>query len=323
MTSDVASPPAADVGLDTILADLHLVNPVMTASGCAGTGRELHQFVDVAQIGAVVTMSITRDARPGLPPRRMAETASGMLNAIGLHNPGVDSFLARDLPWLLQRDARPVVSIAGSTLDEYAELARRVGNIPGVAAIEVNLSSVNVESGGVWFGGGPVQAARALSVVRRDTPRGLPVFAKLSPDVASVVDVATAVVDAGADGVVLVNTPRGMHIDPDTLRPSLGAATGGLSGPAIKPLAVRAVFEVAAAMPELPIVGVGGIRTGADALEFLAAGAGAVQIGTAIFTDPSTPSRVVSELRAALAAHGFTAASQAVGVAHRRRQPAG
>ncbi|MGI8578354.1 MAG: dihydroorotate dehydrogenase [Nocardioidaceae bacterium] len=311
------SPTVTDVDLTTVLADLHLDNPVMTASGCAAAGRELHQFVDVAELGAVVTPSITRNPRPGLPPPRVVETASGMLNAIGLHNPGIDAFLARDLPWLLQNNARPIVSIAGSTLGEYAELTRRVGNTPGVAGIEVNTNSPNVESRGLVFGRDPVQAGRVLSVVRRDTPRGVPVFAKLSADVASIIDIAAAVIDAGADGVVLVNTIPGMRIDADTLRPFLGGVTGGLSGPAIKPVAVRAVFEVARAMPGVPIVGVGGIRSGVDALEFLAAGASAVQIGTAIFHDPSAPRRVLDELRAAMSSWGFTTAAAAVGFAHR------
>lgn len=307
----------ADIDLTTVLADAHLDNPVMTASGCAAAGQELHQFFDVSELGAVVTKSIMRDPRSGRPTPRMAETPSGMLNSIGLQGPGITTFLARDLPWLLQRDARPIVSIAGSSLGEYAELARRVGNTPGVAALEVNISCPNVENRGSVFACDSFQAARVLAAVRRDTPRGVPVFAKLSPDVTSIVEVAEAVMEAGADGLVLINTLLGMQIDLTAMRPLLGGTTGGLSGPAIRPVAVRAVWQVAAALPGVPIIGVGGIRTGADALEFMLAGASAVQVGTVIFNDPSAPRRVIDELRAELAVRGFAKASDAVGFAHR------
>ncbi|MBA2560118.1 MAG: dihydroorotate dehydrogenase [Propionibacteriales bacterium] len=289
----------------------------MTASGCAAAGQELHQFFDVAELGAVVTKSIMRDPRSGRATPRMVETPSGMLNSIGLQGPGVDAFLARDLPWLLQHDARPIVSIAGSTLGEYAELARRVGNTPGVAAVEVNISCPNVENRGLVFACDPLQAARVTSVVRRDTPRGVPVFAKLSPDVTSIVEIAAAVVEAGADGLVMINTLLGLHIDLDTLRPELAGITGGLSGPAVRPVAVRAVWQVANAMPSVPIIGVGGVRTGRDALEFMLAGASAVQVGTAIFNDPSAPIRVLRELRTELASRGFARAVDAVGGANR------
>jgi dihydroorotate dehydrogenase (NAD+) catalytic subunit len=306
-----------DVDLTTVVGDARLLNPVMTASGCAAAGRELHQFFDVAELGAVVTKSIMREARSGRATPRMVETPSGMLNSIGLQGPGIDSFLARDLPWLLQQGARPIVSIAGGSLGEYAELARRVGHTPGVAAVEVNISCPNVENRGLVFACDPVQASRAVNVVRRDTPRGVPVLAKLSPDVTSIVDIATAVVEAGADGVVLINTLLGLHIDLETARPTLAGVTGGLSGPGVRPVAVRAVWQVANALPAVPIIGVGGIRTGRDALEFLFAGATAVQIGTAIFNDPGAPVRVLRELRAELAVRGFAKASDAVGYANR------
>jgi dihydroorotate dehydrogenase (NAD+) catalytic subunit len=302
--------------LTTRIGDATLPNPVMTASGCAAAGRELGQFFDVADLGAVVTKSIMLDPRSGRPTPRMAETPSGMLNSIGLQGPGIDGFLARDLPWLAQQRARAVVSIAGSTLGEYAELARRVGNSPSVTAVEVNISCPNVENRGLVFACDPYQAAKVISVVRRETPRGIPVLAKLSPDVTSIVDVARSVVDVGADGLVMVNTLLGLTIDPGTLRPVLGGLTGGLSGPAIRPVAVRCVWQVHQAMPEVPIVGVGGIRSGYDALEFLLAGASAVQVGTVIFNDPGAPVRILGELRDELDARGFARAADAVGYAH-------
>jgi len=306
------------VDLTTRLADATLPNPVMTASGCAAAGRELGQFFDVAELGAVVTKSIMLDPRSGRPTPRMAETPSGMLNSIGLQGPGIDGFLARDLPWLAQQKARAVVSIAGSTLGEYSELARRVGNSPSVSAVEVNISCPNVENRGLVFACDPYQAAKVISVVRRETPRGIPVLAKLSPDVTSIVDVARSVVDVGADGLVMINTLLGLTIDPDTLRPLLGGVTGGLSGPAIRPVAVRCVWQVHQAVPDVPIVGVGGIRTGYDALEFMLAGASAVQVGTVIFNDPSAPVRILGELRGELEERGFERAADAVGYAHRK-----
>ncbi len=306
------------VDLTTRLADATLPNPVMTASGCAAAGRELAQFFDVAELGAVVTKSIMLDPRSGRPTPRMAETPSGMLNSIGLQGPGIDGFLARDLPWLAQQKARAVVSIAGSTLGEYSELARRVGNSPSVSAVEVNISCPNVENRGLVFACDPYQAAKVISVVRRETPRGIPVLAKLSPDVTSIVDVARSVVEVGADGLVMINTLLGLTIDPDTLRPLLGGVTGGLSGPAIRPVAVRCVWQVHQAMPDVPIVGVGGIRTGYDALEFMLAGASAVQVGTVIFNDPSAPVRILGELRGELEERGFERAADAVGFAHRK-----
>ncbi len=308
---------AGDVDLSTSLADMTLPNPVMTASGCAAAGRELHQFFDVADLGAVVTKSIMRDPRSGRPTPRMAETPSGMLNSIGLQGPGVDAFLAVDLPWLVRRRARPIVSIAGSTLVEYAELARRVEQSPGVSAVEVNISCPNVENRGLVFACDPYQAAKVISVVRRETPPGVPVLAKLSPDVTSIVTVAESVMEAGATGLTLVNTLLGISIDTESLRPVLGGVTGGLSGPAIRPVALRCVWQVHQAMPEVPVVGVGGIASGQDAMEFLLAGASAVQVGTVIFNDPGAPMRVVAELAAELAARGFAKSVDAVGFAHR------
>jgi len=304
-----------DLAID--LAGVALPNPVMTASGCAAAGRELDQFFDVSELGAVVTKSIMRDPRSGRPTPRMAETPSGMLNSIGLQGPGIDSFLANDLSWLTQRGARTIVSIAGSAVGEYAELASRVGASAGVSAIEVNISCPNVENRGLVFACDPAPASSVIAAVRGEVPSEIPVFAKLSPDVTDIVTIADAVMSAGATGLSMINTLLGIAIDPDTLRPVLGGVTGGLSGPAIRPVALRCVWQVHAAMPDVPIIGIGGIRTGFDALEFLLAGATAVQVGTVIFHDPSAPMRIVSELAAELADRGIKSPAEVVGFAHR------
>jgi len=247
----------------------------------------------------------------------MAETPSGMLNSIGLQNPGVDAFVAHDLPWLAERGARAVVSIAGGSVTDFAELAVRLRHAPAVVAVEVNISCPNVEDRGQVFACDPAAAARVVAAVRAETAPRIPVLAKLSPDVTDIVAVARSCVDAGADGLALVNTLLGMVIDSDTLRPALAGVTGGLSGPAIRPVAVRCVWQVHAALPEIPLLGVGGIQTGLDALQFLLAGASAVSVGTAVFGDPSAPVRVLAELEAALAARGFARLADAVGYAHR------
>jgi dihydroorotate dehydrogenase (NAD+) catalytic subunit len=305
------------VKLTTDLAGAVLPNPVLTASGCAAAGRELQPFAPVSTLGAVVTKSVTLRPRAGRPTPRMAETPSGMLNSIGLQNPGVDAFLAHDLPWLAEQGARTVVSIAGGSVVDYAELARRIAPAPALVAVEVNISCPNVESRGEVFACDPLAASRVLAAVRAEVPAGIPVLAKLSPDVTDIVAVARACADSGADGLTLVNTLLGLVIDPDTMRPVLGGVTGGLSGPAILPVALRCVWQVHAALPSVPILGVGGIRTGLDALQFVLAGASAVSVGTAVFGDPSAPVRVLAELETALAERGFTAAADAIGYAHR------
>ncbi len=303
--------------LTTRLGTLELPNPVLTASGCSAAGRELHQFFDVATLGAVVTKSIMARPRSGRPTPRMAETPSGMLNSIGLQGPGIDSFIANDLAWLAEHGARTVVSIAGSHTDEYVELARRLAGHPAVSMIEVNISCPNVESRGQVFACDAIASSRVIGAVRRVADPAQPVFAKLSPDVTDITLIARACADAGADGFSLINTLLGMVIDTDTMRPALGGVTGGLSGPAIRPVAVRCVWQVHNALPHLPILGMGGIRTGLDALQFVLAGASAVSVGTAVFGDPSAPVRVLAELEQALDERGFARLADAVGYAHR------
>jgi len=303
------------VDLRSRLGHVELPNPIMTASGCAGAGRELAQFMDVSRIGAFVTKSVMLGPRSGRPTPRMAETPSGMLNSIGLQGPGIDAFLRRDLPWLLSRGARAVVSIAASTVAEYAELAGRLSDAAGVTAVEVNLSCGNVEHRGLVFAASPEDSAAVIEAVRGQARYDLPVFAKLSPDVTDIVAIAMACVSAGADGLAMINTVAGMVIDTDTMRPHLAGLTGGLSGPAVKPIAVRCIWQVKEALPGVPIIGMGGVRTGQDALELILAGASMVSVGTTLFHDPSACVRILRELEEELAVRGVERLADIVGLA--------
>ncbi|MBV9449693.1 MAG: dihydroorotate dehydrogenase [Streptosporangiaceae bacterium] len=302
------------------LGHVELPNPIVAAAGCAGAGREIAQFMDVARIGAITTKSIMAEPFTGNPAPRLAETPSGLLNSIGLQGPGIDAFLQRDLPWLLSRGTRVLVSIAGHNVREYAELATRLSDAAGVTAIEVNLSCPNAEDAGHLFALDAAAAGRVIAAVRGSARYDIPVFAKLSADVTDIVPVASACVSAGADGLSLINTLMGMIIDPVRMRPVLAGMYGGLSGPAIRPVAIRCVWQVHEAFPELPVIGVGGVSSGHDALEFLLAGASMVGIGTEIVHDPSACARVLRELEEELAAMGVDRVADIVGQAHASRR---
>ena len=292
-------------------------NPIFTASGCAGSGKELSQFFDLRELGAIVTKSIMTKPRSGRATPRMAETPSGMLNSIGLQGPGIDQFIENDIPWLLDRGVDVIVSIAGESVDEYAVLARKLRSIQGLKGIEVNISCPNVENRGLVFACSPITAKSAIEAVRRNIGGELPIFAKLTPDVTSIVEIAESVVEAGANGVALINTVLGMVIDIDSMRPKLAGKTGGLSGPAIRPVAVRAIFQVREAFPSLPIIGMGGVQTGRDALELVLAGASAISVGTATFGNPTAAIKIKNELQDLLISREFNSFSSAIGYAHR------
>ena len=301
----------------TSLGSTVLPNPIVTASGCAGSGKELSQFFPLTELGAIVTKSIMLKPRSGRATPRMAETPSGMLNSIGLQGPGIDSFLENDIPWLQSQSARIIVSIAGESVEDYASLARRVRNIPNVVGIEVNISCPNVENRGMVFSCQPDTARAAIENVRRNIGGEVPIFAKLSPDVTDIVAIAREVVNAGADGLALINTVLGMVIDVNTMRPKLAQKTGGLSGPAIRPIAVRAIYQVRAALPKIPIIGMGGVASGKDALELVLAGASAISVGTATFGNPTAVMKIKQELESLLTKRGFDNFVDAVGFAHR------
>lgn len=300
-----------DVDLTTEVAGLVLDNPIATASGCFASGREMDRFLDVSRIGAVVVKSVTRAPRSGLATPRMVETPSGMLNAIGLQNPGIDAWLERDLPWLADHGASTVVSIAGDTVEDFAHVARRLRGVAGVRAIEVNLSCPNVQHRGLVFALDPEASAAVIGGVARVAD--VPVLAKLSADASDVVAVARAVVDAGADGLTLINTVLGMAIDPVTGVVELANTYGGLSGPAIRPIAVRVVHQVRCAMPEVPIVGCGGVRTVEDVVQFLRAGANAVAVGTGGFVDPFVTGTLRDDLAAWMARNGHRSVRELIG----------
>ncbi len=291
------------------LGRLEMDNPVMVASGTFGFGQEYASLMDVDALGAIVTKGISLEQRQGNPGPRTAETPCGMLNAVGLQNPGFSGFVADKMPYLRTVRPRVIVNVLGDSVEDYARLAGKLDRVEGVDALEVNISCPNVEQGGMAFGTDPAAAREVAAAVRAAT--GLPVLVKLSPNVTDLAAIAASVASTGVDGLTLINTLRGMAIDYRTGRPVLGNVIGGLSGPAIRPVAVRAVFEVARAV-DIPLVGCGGIVTWQDAVEFMRAGASAVQVGSATFRDPAAAIGVLDGLREFVAEIGYSSCSEFV-----------
>ena len=286
--------------LSVNVAGMALRNPIMTASGTFGYGEEFSQYVNLNTLGGIVTKVLSLRPRAGNPMPRIVETPGGMLNAIGLQNVGIDAFIEKKLPFLRTVDTLCVANFFGDTVDEYAEMARRLNELPEVAALEMNISCPNVKQGGIVFGSDPACAAGVVAACRAATSK--PLIVKLSPNVTDVVAMAKACADAGADALSLINTLIGMAIDINTRRPVLANVTGGLSGPAIKPVALRMVLQVARAV-KLPIIGIGGIMSATDVIEFMLAGASAVQIGTASFITPGIAEQIVQDLQAWMVAN--------------------
>jgi len=299
---------AVDIGA------LRLPNPVLVASGTFGFATEYAPFLDVDRLGGVVLKGVTLAPRAGNPPPRLCETPAGLLNAIGLANPGVEALVRDRLPLLAGLACPVIVNIAGESVDEFAALAKRLDGVPRVAALEVNVSCPNVARGGMQFGTDPGATAEVVRAVRENTDR--PVIVKLSPNVTSIAAVARAAFEAGADALSLINTLWGMAIDIERQKPVLGNVTGGLSGPAVKPVALRCVWQVYEAVG-IPLVGMGGIQSADDALEFILAGATAVALGTANFVDPGAALTVLAGIEAYLARRGIGDIRDLVGRAHR------
>ena len=296
------------------IGSLRLNNPVMTASGTFGYGEEFASLVNLHRLGAIIVKGISLLPRPGNPPPRLAETACGMLNAIGLENVGLEKFLSDKLPFLLNIDTPLIVNILGDTLEDYQQLAARLDEEEKVAALEVNISCPNVKHGGVAFGTDPDMAYNVTKGVRQHFSR--PVIVKLSPNVTDIVMIAEAVEEAGADAVSLINTVLGMAIDIESCRPKLANIFGGLSGPAIKPIALRMVWQVADAVA-IPVIGIGGISTPEDAVEFMLAGASAVQVGTANFINPKATEEIIQGLGTYLTEKNMASVQELIGRARR------
>ena len=292
------------------IGGLVLKNPVMTASGTFGYGREFAELVDLTRLGALVVKGLSLQPSMGNPPPRIAETACGMLNAIGLENVGVEAFVRDKLPFLRALSVPVVVNIYGKSVEEYAELAGRLDSAKGVSAVEVNISCPNVKAGGVAFGVDPQAAYTVVREVRLRTSR--PLIVKLSPNVSDITKIAEKAVDAGADALSLINTITGMAVDVERRRPKLANVTGGLSGPAVKPVALRMVWQVVNAV-KVPVIGIGGIMTAEDALEFLITGAAAVQVGTANFVNPAATMDILEGIEAYLEKHGIGKVTDLIG----------
>ncbi|HLS22851.1 MAG TPA: dihydroorotate dehydrogenase [Pseudogracilibacillus sp.] len=302
------------IDLSVSLPGLELKNPVMPASGCFAFGREYSNFYNLNILGAVIMKAATGSERLGNPTPRVAETASGMLNAIGLQNPGVERIVAEEIPFLRQFNIPIIANVAGSTVEEYEQVAKTLSKAEDLAAIELNISCPNVKEGGIQFGTDPEMAQEVTRRVKAVS--NVPVYVKLSPNVTDIVAMAKAIENAGADGLTMINTLTGMRLDLATRRPIIANKTGGLSGAAIKPIAIRMIYEVYQHV-SLPIIGMGGIERAEDVLEFLLAGASAVAVGTANFKDPYACPTIIDQLPNVLKCYGFSSVKEAIGGAHR------
>ncbi len=302
------------IDLAVKLPGLNLKNPIMPASGCFGFGKEYAQMYDLSQLGAIMIKATTVEMRLGNPTPRVAETASGMLNAIGLQNPGLEKVAGQELPWLEQYDVPIIANVAGTTMEDYVEVAKAISQAPNVHALEINISCPNVKQGGITFGTDP-DVARELTRAVKEVS-SVPVYIKLSPNVTNIVSIAKAVEEGGADGITMINTLLGMRMDTKTGRPIIANITGGLSGPAIKPVALRMVYEVSQ-HTKLPIIGMGGVTNVDDVIDFLSAGASAVAVGTANFVNPFVCPEIIGQLPERLHELGFDSVEQLVGRSHR------
>ncbi|MFS0782371.1 dihydroorotate dehydrogenase [Bacillus sp. 1P06AnD] len=299
------------------LPGLSLKNPVMPASGCFGFGKEFSELYDLNKLGSIMIKATTVEPRFGNPTPRVAETHSGMLNAIGLQNPGLEHVMENELVWLEQYDLPIIANIAGSTEEEYVEVAKKISTAPNVAALELNISCPNVKEGGIAFGTDPETAKRLTKKVKEASE--VPVYVKLSPNVTNIVSMAKAVEDGGADGLTMINTLLGMRLDLKTAKPIIANKTGGLSGPAIKPVAIRMIHEVSQQV-HIPIIGMGGIMNAEDVIEFFYAGASAVAVGTANFVDPFVCPAIIDELPQLLDALGYEHISECTGRSWKNEQ---
>ena len=298
------------VQLNTKIGSLELKNPVMTASGTFGYGTEYADFMDINRLGAIIVKGTTLNPRQGNPYPRMAETPSGMLNAVGLQNKGVDYFVDHIYPEVRKIDTNIIVNVSGSCIDDYVQTASIINTLDDIPAIELNISCPNVKQGGMAFGVKPESAAQVVSAVRKAYDKTL--IVKLSPNVTDITEIARAVEGAGADSVSLINTMLGMAIDAEKRKPILSTITGGMSGPAVKPVALRMVWQTAKAV-KIPVIGLGGICSATDAIEFLLAGASAIQIGTANFIDPSISEKVIDDIADYLQRHDFNSVQEIIG----------
>lgn len=296
------------------LPGLQLKNPIMPASGCFGFGREYAQLYDLSKLGAIMIKATTVETRTGNPTPRVAETAAGMLNAIGLQNPGLEKVLAEELPFLASYDVPIIANVAGTEIADYVEVADRISKAPNVQALELNISCPNVKCGGIQFGTDPATAQQLVEAVKAVS--SVPVYVKLSPNVTNIVDIAKAVEAGGADGITMINTLIGMRLDEKTGRPVIANGTGGLSGPAVKPVAIRMVYEVYKNVT-IPIIGMGGVTNAQDVIDFMSAGASAVAVGTANFVDHFVCPNIIDELPSKLEELGIEHISEVIGRSHR------